>query len=266
MKRFFLIVVCALALGACRLDVDVAVTMQPDGTGEVTVTAVADRELLDQVPGVLDDLRFDDATDNGWVVAEPTLDADGNATLTLSRPFTSATELANALNSIGPPFARFQVARTPGTGATEGHMSNAVVGALVLADGFESFSDSELTSAVGGAPFDDLLASSGLSPEQAMSFALRVDLPGEVVAASGTEVAPGVIEWRAPLDGSELSVQYQTVQRPASDGNSWAAPLSTIALVALVAWVVVAAAFIGFVVVARRSKRRRRERALRHLR
>ena len=135
-----------------------------------------------------------------------------------------------------------------------------------LADGFESFSDSELTSAVGGARFDDLLASSGLSPEQAMSFALRVDLPGEVVAASGTEVAPGVIEWRAPLDGSELSVQYHTVQRPASDGNSWAAPLSTIALVALVAWVVVAAAFIGFVVVARRSKRRRRERALRHLR
>jgi len=41
--------------------------------------------------------------------------------------------------------------------------------------------------------------------------------------------------------------------------------VSTIALTALVVWVVLAGAFVVFVAVARRKKRRRRERALRHL-
>ena len=75
-----------------------------------------------------------------------------------------------------------------------------------------------------------------------------------------------MIEWQAPLDGSSVSLLTQTVQRPASDGNGWAGPLSKVALVLLVVWLVVAAAFIAFVAVARRSKRRRREQALRHLR
>jgi hypothetical protein len=269
-RRLLLLVASVLALAGCRLDLVVSVAMEPDGTGVVTVVATADQDLLERAPGVLDDLRFDDAVAQGWQVGEPVTGDDGSVTLTITHDFHTDVELANVLNSIGPPFAGsppWQAARTPGVGENEGHVSNAVIGTLQLENGFDSFSDSDLTAAVGGLPFGEQIAASGLTPDQAMSLTFRVDLPGEVVLApTGTEVSPGVLEWRPPLDGTATTVEYQTVQRPASEGNSWAGPLSTVALLALIAWVAVSVAFITFVVIARRSKRRKRERALRHLR
>lgn len=266
--RVALAVVVAVLLTGCRLDVLVTVDMRPDGTGEVTVTATADQDLLDRVPGVLDDLRFDDAIANGWNVGTPEPAADGNTSLTLTHAFHTAEELANVLNSIGPPFAgEWQAARTPGTGDTEGHVSNAIVGDLRLTDGFAAFADSDLVAAVGGTlPFGDQIEASGLSPDQAMAVTLRIDLPGELVESSGTEVADGVFEWAPALDGSTTSVEAVTVQRPASEGAAWAAPVATVALIALIAWVTLSVGFITFVVIARRSRRRRRNRALRNLR
>lgn len=268
MRRLLLLVASVLALAGCRLDLVVSVAMEPDGTGEVTVVATADQELLEQAPGVLDDLRFDDAVAQGWQIGEPVPGDDGSVSLTLTHAFHTDVELANVLNSIGPPFAgTWQAARTPGTAENEGHVSNAVIGTIQLENGFESFSDSDLTAAVGGLPFGEQITASGLTPDQAMSLTFSVDLPGDVVLApTGTEVAPGVLEWRPPLDGTATEVEYQTVQRPAAEANSWAGPLSTVALLALIAWVVVSVTFIAFVVIARRSKRRKRERALRHLR
>lgn len=268
MWRVAVVVLAAALLTGCRLDVLVSVDMQPDGTGEVTVTATADAELLAQVPGVLDDLRLDDAVAQGWTVGDPELADDGGATLTLTHPFHTDVELANVLNSIGPPFSgTWQAARTPGTGDTEGQMSNAVVGNLRLTDGFESFADSDLIAAVGGnLPFGDQIEASGLTPDEAMSVALRIDLPGELVQSSGTEVSAGTFEWRPALDGSTTSVEAVTVQRPADAGATWAGPVATIALIALIAWVALSVVFIGVVVMARRSKRRRRNRALRNLR
>ncbi|HWL45014.1 MAG TPA: hypothetical protein VNQ73_18870 [Ilumatobacter sp.] len=266
MKRL-LLVLGALVLAGCRLDLAVSVAMEPDGTGVVTVQATADQDLLDRVPGVLDDLRLDDAVAAGWTVGEPEPGDDGGATLTLTHPFHTAEELANVLNSIGPPFTgSWQAARTPGAGENEGQMSNAVTGTLQLADGFAAFSDADLTAAVGGQPFGEQIAASGLTPDQAMSLTFQVDLPGELVQSSGTEVSPGVFEWKPALDGSATPVDAVTVQRPAAEGKAWAGPLSTVALIALVAWVILSVAFIAFVVVARRSKRRKRNHALRNLR
>lgn len=268
--RLLLVVIGALVLTGCRLDVSVDVTMQPDGTGTVAVVAVADAELVGKVPDLVDDLRLDDAIANGWVVEGPTADAGGGVTIRLTHPFSSAAELATVLNSIGPPLTNMEAARTVG-GTDEGESAesttNAINGTLVLPSGFESFADQALVQAVGGQPFGTELTASGLTPAQAMSFTFRVQLPGELVSSeTGTEIGDGVIEWQAALDGSSVSLFTQTVQQPASAGNGWAGPLSSVALVLLVVWVVAAAAFITFVAVARRSKRRRREQALRHLR
>lgn len=265
MKRLLLLLFGALALAGCRLDVDVVVDMQPDGTGTVTVTATADQELLDRVPGVLDDLRFEDAIANGWTLGEPEPGATGGATLTLNHEFHTDEELANVLNSIGPPLeGTWQVARTPGAGDTEGQVSNAVIGNLQLVDGFAAFSDNDLTAAVGGQPFAEQIA--GATPEQSMSFTLRMSLPGELIQSSGTEVSAGVVAWEAPLDGTATAVEYQTLQRPADSGAAWAGPVSKLALGALIVWVVASVGFITFVVIARRSRRRRRNHALRNLR
>ncbi len=258
-----LAVLGAVVLSGCRLDVTVDVAMQPDGTGTVTVDAVADAELVGQVPDLVDDLRLDDAIANGWVVEGPTTTADGGVSIRLAHPFSSAEELASVLNSIGPPLIDMQAARTPG--ADEADTTNAIDGQLQLPDGFQSFADAELIEAVGGQPFGDELAASGLTPEQAMSFTFRVALPGELVSSTGTEADDGSIEWTAKLDGSAQSLLTQTVQRPAGSGNGWARPLATAALIALIAWVVASAALIVFVAFARRSKRRRRDHALRNL-
>ena len=75
--RLLLVVIGALVLTGCRLDVSVDVVMQPDGTGTVAVVAVADAELVGKVPDLVDDLRLDDAIANGWVVEGPTPDAGG---------------------------------------------------------------------------------------------------------------------------------------------------------------------------------------------
>jgi hypothetical protein len=86
-----------------------------------------------------------------------------------------------------------------------------------------------------------------------------------VSSETGTEVGEGVIEWNAPLDGSSVDLLTQTVQRPAGSGNSWARPLSNVAFVLLLGWIVISVAFIVFVAVARRNKRHRRESGLRNL-
>lgn len=263
-RRLLLLIGCVLALTACRLDVTVDVEIEPDGTGVVTMVATADAELVDQVPGVADDLRLDDAVENGWLVSGPEPTDDDGLTITLTHDVHSAEELANVLNSIGPPLTRMAAART--TDPENEQTTNAINGELVLPDGFASFADADLIAAVGGVPFDEELTASGVAPGDAMSFIYRVSLPGELVSAeTGTEIGEGVIEWDAPLDGSTASLYVQTVQRPAGEGSSWAAPVATITLIALVAWVALAALFVVFVALARRKKHRRREARLRRL-
>lgn len=256
-------VVCLLVLTACRLDVVVEVEMEPDGTGVVTLEATADQELVDRVPGLVDDLRLDDAVESGWEVEGPTLTEGGGAQIVLRHPFSSAAELANVLTSIGPPLTQMAAARTEGE---DGQIVNGINGVLVLPNGYESFADAELVAAVGGLPFEEEIAESGVPIEDAFSFTYRVSLPGELESAeTGTDVGDGVVQWVAPLDGSAIDLYIATVQLPAGSGSSWAAPLATVALVALIAWVVLATGFIVFVALARRNKRRRREARLRTL-
>ncbi|MEO6652085.1 MAG: hypothetical protein ABIP17_05445 [Ilumatobacteraceae bacterium] len=263
-RRLLFVVVSLLALSACRLDVTVDVHMDPDGTGIVTVAAVADADLVAQVPDLVEDLRLEDAVANGWTVDGPTEAPDGALSISLQHHFSSAEELANVLNSIGPPLVDMQAARTVGA---DGQTTNAVTGRMQLNGGFEAFADAALLDAVGGLPFADEFAATGSTPAESMSFTFRVSLPGELVSAeTGTEVDDGVIERVAPLDGSSIDLLTSTVQRPANEGGDWARPVSTVAFGALLVWLVTATVFIGFVAVARRNKRHTRERALRHLR
>lgn len=258
-RRYLALLVCLVALSACRLDVTVSVDMEPDGTGTVSLVALADADLVGRVPGIADDLRLEDAVAQGWVVDGPTVAADGSMTATLTHPFRSKDELANLLNSIGPPFTNMQAARNTENEQT----TNAIDGTLVLADGFNSFADADLVAAVGGLPFAEEIAASGATPETALSFTFRVALPGELISSeTGSEVGDGVIQWVAPLDGTSVELFTSTVQRPEGSGGAWAKPVSQVAFVALIVWVAVATAFIGFVAWARRKKRSRRERAL----
>ena len=252
-RRVLLIVISALALTACRLDVEVDVVIEPDGTGIVTVHAVADAELAGKVPGLVEDLRFDDAVAAGWTIDGPTTTDTGDVEITLTHGVTSPEELANVLNSIGPPFTSMAAART----TVDDQTSNAIDGVLTLPNGFESFADADLVAAVGGLPFGDEFTASAATPADSMSVTFRVKLPGELVSTTGAEVDPDVFQWSAPLDGSSVNVTTQTVQRPA-EGGSWAEPVATAALIALIVWIVLAVGFIAFVLGARAKRAQNR--------
>ncbi|MEJ7719349.1 MAG: hypothetical protein WKF58_02400 [Ilumatobacteraceae bacterium] len=82
-----------------------------------------------------------------------------------------------------------------------------------------------------------------------MSITLSAELPGTLDETNG-ERDGAITRWELPLDGSEQQLRLVTAQRP-QEGAGWAGPLATIALVALIAWVVVAAGFVAYVLVRR---------------
>jgi hypothetical protein len=253
LRRLLAVVVCAagaIALCGCRVDVGVQLQIGADGTGELAVTATTDADVVEQAPGLKDDLRFDDAVAAGWTVDGPTPTDAGGLTVTLRHPVTSAEDATNLLASLGPPFTDVRLERTTVGDETTWTLS----GQLALTDGFASFADSDLVAAAGGPPFGQDLA--GISPAESLSVVLDADLPGEVEETTGKK-RDGHLEWSAPLDGSSTDLATRAVQRPAS-ASAWARPVSVLALVLLVIWIVAAGAFVAYVLQQRRQRADRR--------
>ena len=262
LARVVALVVGALALAGCRLDVVADVTVEPDGSGVVVVTANADAELVEQVPTIADDLVLDDVREAGWEVVGPEPTDDGGLVLTLTHAFADKNEATNLLRSLGPPFGDPVIGR----GQDADTATNTVSAALGLPDGFASFADDDLVTAVGGVPFAERFEQAGAEPATAMSAQLRVALPGELVD-SGIDAAAqvgdgGSLRWDVPLDGSIVEARAESEQSPEA-GRAWARPLSIAALVALWVWVIAMSLFIGYVALARwRRQRRHRRRSL----
>jgi hypothetical protein len=253
-RRALIVLVAVLGaavLSSCRLDVDVRMRVAPDGTGELTVEAVADAAVVAQAPGLAEDLRFDDATAAGWTVDGPTPTEDGGLRVTLTHPFASAEEASNLLASLGPPFTNVTLQRVVSPEDPD-EVTVTLAGQLQLTGGFEAFADADLLGATGGVPFDDELAASGATPAGSMTVRLRTELPGEIESTTGTAERGGLV-WEAPLDGSSVDLATTAAQRPAA-GGSWAGPVSWIALVLLVAWLALVAVAVIAVVRARRRR------------
>lgn len=246
-------VIAVLVLTGCRLDVDVGMTMQADGSGELVVTATVDADVVAQASDLADVLLLPDAQEAGWVVEGPAPTDDGGMSVTVRHAFTSALEATNLLRSIGPPLnVDILVTRT----ATEDEITVAVAGTASLAGGsFDAFADGALVQAIGGVPFAEQLATSGAAPPRAMSVDLTMHLPGSIEQTTGRRQG-GTVSWLLPLDGSSTDLTTRAVLR-AGGGRGWARPVATGALVLLVLWLLAAAAFIVRVVQVRRRRARR---------
>jgi hypothetical protein len=253
-RRLLAVCACALVLAACQVDVAVDLTMNDDGTGTITVVATADADVVQAVPTIADELALDDVVAAGWVVDGPTATPEGGLTISVSHPFSSAADATNLLNSIGPPFNQMAVERTTVNNDT----TNSMSGLLGLTNGFESFADEDLVTAVGSMPFAAEIEASGATPDTSLIVTLRAALPGEIVSenTNGEVVEGDTIEWTVPTEGSIIELRAQSVQAP--DNNAWwARPLSIGALVLLIAWVAFMTFFIGYVAWARARRSRR---------
>lgn len=260
LRRLTLVLAGLFLLTGCQLDVVADVVVNPDGTGTITVTAEADAELVGEVPTIVEELVLDDIAAAGWTIEGPTATDAGGLLITLSHPFEGKDEATNLLRSLGPPFND----PTLGRGQDGDSATNLVRANLGLPDGFATFADDDLVSAVGGVPFEARIAEAGADPASSFSAVLNVRLPGELVdAETNAEVLDdGTLQWTVPADGSILEASARSEQEPSASGV-WARPVATAAMIALIAWVGFMALFIVYVAVARwRRARRYRRRTL----
>ena len=257
MRRLVAFFVVALALTACKVDTTVDVAVKPDGSGLITLTAVADAEVVTQAPGLAEDLRFDDAIAAGWVLTPPAATDSGGLRVVLAHPFATvdeATALLQSINGVGGPLHDVVLTRV----VTDADITTALVGTLRVEGGIDAFADPDLLAAIGGSPYADNIAATGLRPTDVVTFTLTADLPGEpTTVATGAATGEEPLSWTVPLDQTSIDLTSSSVLAQGTPSSIWGT-VSTIALIVFVAWCVVAVAFIAFVARARKQRSQRR--------
>ena len=69
-------VAMVLALSSCRVEIDLAVAVADDGSGTVSLRAVADAATVAAAPTIAERVLVDDLVAAGWTVDGPTTTAD----------------------------------------------------------------------------------------------------------------------------------------------------------------------------------------------
>jgi len=242
--------VVALIATGCRLDMDIAVVVNGDGSGEVTVRAVASAEVIRAAPAVIESLAVDDLTERGWMVDGPRVAEDGSATVTFTATFDDAAGLATRLGDIGPPIAAARATRTLNEDRTRA--DNTVSVDLGVVDGFAAFADAELVNLLGGRRIVEKQAD--VDPATALDITLPMTLPASLSDTDGTvDASTAVVTWDVPADGSATTANLSSVQDTSINPGAMATVADVLGVV-LVLWVVASAGFIGWVVLARRQR------------
>lgn len=249
LRRTVGVLLLAALCTACKVDVTVDVQFAQDGSGTITVVAAADPAVLAVAPNLATDLRFDDVAAAGWTVDGPSPTPGGGLRVQLTHAFATpaeATAILAGLNGPSGPLLGVALARERVDQTT----TYTLTGTLQVAGGLDAFSDADLLAAVGGTPYATQVAGSGLTPADAVSITFSARLPGNL--QSSTAPTGEGLRWVVPLDGTALDLT--TVSKQVDKQNKWAGPVSTGALIALVAWGVIAVGFIAYVIIARRRR------------
>jgi hypothetical protein len=251
-----------MLLSACRVDSVLTVRVERDGSGTVTLEAIADAAVVQAAPGLAEDLRLDDAVAAGWTVEGPLATETGGLRVVLTRAFASvdqANALLQSVNGPSGPLRGVTLVRSGGVGGDglpDGSDSTVELrGQLGVEGGLDAFADPALLDAVGATPYAADLAAAGVDPADALSFRLDVSVPGDVTeGGTGAESEDGTLRWTAPLDGSSLDLAT-VFAVSGSSGSGWST-LARLALIGLVGWCVLAAGLIAAVSRARTRRLR----------
>ncbi len=216
--------VLILAASACKLDVEVAVDAEPNGSGVVNVTATLDQEAASRTPNLSSQLRVDDLKTVGWSVVGPT--TKGTTTvIQASKKFrnpSEATSLLEEISGADGPFGDLRLARERKPLWWEWQLE----GDLDLKGGIERFGDDDLRTQLEGTSF-------GVDPkevQQAINLKLAVDLPGQV-NAKGAEKSDGRMVWTANFDQTQ---QIKATSRVPSISRPYAIAVAAIAFTAFI--------------------------------
>ncbi len=236
-----------LTLSACNVSIDVALDVESDGSGLVSVEVTLDPEAASRIPELVAQLRTDDLVEAGWLITGPLADGDGFVQLRAEKPFSTADQLGIVLEEITGPsgaFQNFELLRERGFGETTFTLN----GTIDFTEGLDLFTDAALVESLDGDPFgidlDALEAEIG-SLSEAVDVRVLARLPGE--DDSDTE---GV--WEPRLDDA-TPIQVNLV---ATDDDLVVKLLRWVAIAAFVLFVAsVVLNLLGFAI--ERAQRRR---------
>lgn len=235
MPLALLAVLAALVLSACRVTSEVAVQVEPDGSGVVQVTVRLDEEATRRLGDPTTALRVEDLTAAGWVVRDPEA-ADGGVVLRAERPFASPEDLPAVLEEVGGRdgvFRDVSLAVSDGFARTDYDFSSQVE----LTGNPEQFGDDALTAVLGGlalARTPEELALEGAADPEAITLDVVVDLPGGEVTTNG-EVRDGRAVWSFPVSGGEPTSARLTATSTVGSGSTSLLVLVGVVLVLLAA-------------------------------
>jgi len=245
-------VACIVLLAACRVDTTVSMKVERNGSGSISVTIVADEDIVAQAPKLSTDLNFGDLTKAGWKVIGPERTDEGGLRVTLTHNFdneTQATALLTQLNGNRGPFREVKVTR-------EGKSRDSVwklSGRLEVTGGLQAFADDQLIQVVGSTPYEQTVKEAGLDLGKAVGLQFDATLPGDIKSTTGIE-QNGVITWRVATDGTP--VDLATTTNEVDVAGTIGGILSFLARALLFIWLVFIG-WLGFRVWRRQSRRPR---------
>ena len=199
-----LAVAAALLLSACRVSSEVAIRVDDDGSGQVSLTVRLDPEAARRLGDPATALRTDDLTAAGWVVEPPEVADDGALKLLARRDFASPQELPVVLDEVGGTdgvFRDVSLTITDGFATTEYDLARSGG-----ADRWcRAVRRRRPDRGPGWAPLartpEELALEGGADPE-AMTLRVVVELPGGTPDTDGV-VEEGAATWSFPVTGGE---------------------------------------------------------------
>ncbi len=190
-----MVIACLAVCAGCRLDANVMVETIRDGSGLITVTAVADRDMVGRAGLALADLRVDDVKQAGWTVDGPADNATGGRQLVFTKAFHTQAEADRILSEIsGPAGPLHDMRLVQKRGFAK--ITTTLQGEVGLDGGAAGLGDDELVQLLGGQQVLQGLAGSNIADQLVVTVTLKA--PGAAVGpAAGTGPMDGAT--RTPL-------------------------------------------------------------------
>lgn len=182
-RRLVFVALALVLLTGCRAEVTVAVRATPEGGGDVSATVSLDKEAIEQVPDLAEQLRVDDLKASGWRIEGPAPAPGGRTEISAVKSFASPAEATGIFHELsGPngPFGALRLTRDRSLLKTR----TSLTGTVDLTAGLEAFSDEVLKERLGGLPLGvdlaQLEAELGKPLSEIFGFRLTADLPGKL--------------------------------------------------------------------------------------
>jgi hypothetical protein len=214
-----LVLVAGAFLSGCRLEIDLNVAVEEDGSGVVEVVVGLDEDAVERIGGDLEAvLEVDDLLAAGWEVDGPDLESDGYTRVRISRPFGTPEEAAEVFAQVAAddgPFQDFQVSRETSFAETRWSFT----GRVDFTGGVESFGDDGLAAELDGQPLgqsvEEIEEQLGDSLSRLITVRVRARLPGEVSSNATTRADNGAV-WQVGFGEEPLELRAEGAERRTS--------------------------------------------------